>query len=261
MRWLLQEFEDTHKLAHELGRLGLPYSWHKVIPFVGTLNPEPDLGNGEAVVLFGSYTLWRYAQDKGLKPGVFKLRPFVHEASWQPFMLNGPDARFLTVRDIPETLEDDGRKWFLRPVDDSKEEPGNVKTTDEIISLARKVLSLDMNEIPNGSLRHDTQLMLTRPVRILKEWRCWVVDDRVVTYSLYKEGHRVVYRAEIDADALAFAQKLVAHNPGYSRAYVVDICRTEDGLAMIETNCINAAGFYAADLMALASAVDALGGE
>jgi hypothetical protein len=51
---------------------------------------------------------------------------------------------------------------------------------------------------------------------------------------------------------------MVSLNPGYSRAYVLDVCRTEDGLRIIETNCINAAGFYAADLVKLAASVDTL---
>ena len=101
--------------------------------------------------------------------------------------------------------------------------------------------------------------MLTRPVRILREWRVWIVDGRVVTWSLYREGRRVAYRPEIDDDAAAFARAVVEANPGYAPAYALDLCRTEDGLRLPETNCINAAGFYAADLVRLAAAIDDLG--
>ena len=162
----------------------------------------------------------------------------------------------MTLRDVPEQLPDDGKDWFLRPVEDSKEEPGNVKSTGEIIDLANKVLALEEHEIPKGSLRHDTEMMFTKPVRILKEWRLWVVRDEIVTFSLYKEGTRVVYRHEIDEDALEFAKKLVEANPDYALAYVIDICRTNDGLKMLETNCINAAGFYEADLLKLVPSID-----
>jgi len=261
MQWLLQEFEDTFKLAEALDHLGISYSWHKVVPFVGELIPEPAVADSNAVVLFGSYTLWRYAEKQVYRPGVFRLRPFVHEHAWQPYLLNGPDAVFLTVRDIPEQLSNDGRLWFLRPVDDAKQEPGNVKSTQEILGMAENVLTLEEEEIPQGSLRHDTLLMLTTPVRILREWRLWVVDDKIVTYSLYKEGARVVYRHEIDDDALEFAQRMVDINPNYSTAYVIDICRTQEGLKFLETNCINAAGFYAADLLKLATAIDSLSTE
>ncbi|MEP6021440.1 MAG: ATP-grasp domain-containing protein [Paracoccaceae bacterium] len=245
-------------MADALDRLEIPYTWHKVIPFIGELTPAPIIKDPNAVVMFGSYSLWRYAQANDLKPGIFKIRPFVHETSWHPFLLNGADALFLTLRDVPEQLPDDGKDWFLRPVDDSKEAPGTVRSTGDIIALANKVLALQEHEIPNGSLRHDSELMFTQPAHILKEWRLWAVRDEIVTFSLYKEGSRVVYRHEIDDDALVFAKMLVEENPNYAPAYVIDICRTDDGLKMLETNCINAAGFYEADLLQLVSSIDKL---
>lgn len=39
----------------------------------------------------------------------------------------------------------------------------------------------------------------------------------------------------------------------------MDIPRTGDGLRRRETNCITAAGFYAADLITLVRAIDGLG--
>ena len=193
-----------------------------------------------------------------MTPGVFKLRPFVYQPPWQPFLLNGPDAVFLTLRDVPDKMVDTGVQWFVRPVEDSKVLAGSVKTAADILAIARTVLTPDPSEIPNGSLRHDTELMLTKVVRIYAEWRIWVVAGEIVTHSLYKEGARVVYRPEIDTDALAFAQSLVDRNAGYATAYVIDICRTENGLKMLETNCIKAAGLYAADVMRLAAAIDGL---
>lgn len=79
MQWLLQEFEDTHKLAEALDQLAIPYTWHKVVPFIGELIPEPVVADPGAVVMFGSYSLWRNAEANGYWPGVFKLRPFVQE--------------------------------------------------------------------------------------------------------------------------------------------------------------------------------------
>jgi hypothetical protein len=258
MQWILQDFEDTAKLALALERLGLPYSWHKVVPFVGDLQPEPVVADPERVVIFGAYSVWRYAEAKGFRPGVFKLCPFAYEPAWQAHLLNGPGATFATVADLPGLLTQDETLWFLRPVDDSKELAGTVKTSAEILGIAGKVLSLPADELPRGSLRPDTLMMLCRPKVIQKEWRLWIVNDKLVTFSLYREGGRVVYRNEIDDDARAFAAAMIALNPGYSPAYVMDICRTADGLHILETNCINAAGFYAADLLALAAAIDAL---
>ncbi|MCA3486935.1 MAG: ATP-grasp domain-containing protein [Rhodobacter sp.] len=259
MQWILQAFEDTQKLAHALERLGILHSWHKVVPFVGELDPEPQISDRKAVIMFGSYTLWRYAETKGLEPGVFRIAPYVHEKPWQPYMLNGPDALFLTVEQIGTRLaKNDEIEWFIRPVADSKELAGNVRSAAEIRDIALKVLSLEPDEIPIGSLSHDTLMMLTPPVRVLKEWRIWIVKDQIVTWSLYKEGARVTYRREIDDDAFEFAQTLAEANKGYSPAYVMDICRTAQGLRLLETNCINAAGFYEADLFRLAVTIDGM---
>ncbi|MES0808958.1 ATP-grasp domain-containing protein [Roseibium sp. SCPC15] len=258
MQWILQEFEDTAKLADALERLEIPFTLHKVVPFVGDLLPAPHIENPNSVVMFGAYTLWRYAAKKKLHPGVFKITPFINEEPWHPYLLNGPGALIILLRDIPEKLETNEREWFLRPVDDSKEEPGNVKSASDIVRMAERVLALKEDDIPRGSLRHDTMLMLTEPVSILKEWRVWIVNQTIVTYSLYKEGSRVVYRSEIDDDALEFARQMVQLNPDYSPAYVMDICRTADGLRLLETNCINAAGFYAADTTELVKAIEKL---
>jgi len=258
MQWILQQFEGMQKLADALDRLKIPYSWHKVVPFIGELVPEPDVRDPLAVVMFGSYSLWRYAQAKGLHPGVFRIAPFVHEKPWQSFMLNGPDAIFLLIREIEAKLPDDGRHWFIRPVADSKELAGTVRAASEIRETSRKVMALDADEIPNGSLCPDTLMMLTPPVRIFKEWRIWIVNGFVVTYSLYKEGMRVRYRHDIDEDALQFAQTLAGLNKGYSPTYVMDICRTEEGLRLLETNCLNTAGFYGADLARLAEVIDGM---
>lgn len=258
MQWILQEFNDTRKLAEALDRLGIPYTWHKVVPFTGELIPMPAVADPGSVVMFGAYSLWRHAEANGYWPGVFKLRPFVQEKVWHPYLLNGADAQFMTLKEVPERLADDGEEWFLRPVDDSKEEPGNVRRAEDIIRMAQKVLALGEDEIPAGSLRHDTRLMLSKPVRIMHEWRLWAVNGRIVTHLLYKEGSRVVHRHEIDDDALDFAQRMVDINPGYSPAYVLDVCRIEEGLKLLETNCVNAAGFYAADLVRLAAAIDGL---
>lgn len=40
MQWILQQFEDTQKLADALDRLDISYSWHKVVPFIGELVPS-----------------------------------------------------------------------------------------------------------------------------------------------------------------------------------------------------------------------------
>ncbi len=64
MQWILQDIEDSHKLAEALDKSQVAFTLHTVIPFVGELMPEPTVNNPNAVVLFGSYILWRTAEAK-----------------------------------------------------------------------------------------------------------------------------------------------------------------------------------------------------
>jgi ATP-grasp domain, R2K clade family 3 len=222
VQWILQDFEDTAKLAAALDRLGLPDTWHKVVPFVGDLVPWPEIPDPRSVVMFGAYSLWCHAKAHGLWPGVFRLKPFLRQAAWQDHLLNGPGAIIATVARLPDRLADDGTLWFPRPVDDSKDLAGTVKSTGEILDIAAKVLALPAEDLPSGSPQRATELMLCRPMAIQKEWQVWIAQNRIVTFSLYKEGGRGVCRTEIDDDARALGQRMVRLNPDYALAYVMD---------------------------------------
>ncbi|MCH2066399.1 ATP-grasp domain-containing protein [Shimia sp. MIT910701] len=258
MQWLLQDFEDTRKLGDALTSLGRDVSWHKIIPFVGDLTPQPMIKDPKAVVLFGAYSMWKYAETDQLEPGVFRIAPFLEQSVWHPYLLNGTDAHVMSFGECASCFSGDSKMWFLRPVEDSKEVPGRVMAAQDIADLSARVSALPEGELPIGSLRADTLVMLTEPQAIDEEWRLWVVEDRVVTYSRYKQAGQVGYVHDIPEDALRFGQEMAQLNSGYAPAYVIDICRAKAGLRIIETNGINAAGFYAAELEPLIHAIERL---
>ncbi|WP_422064038.1 ATP-grasp domain-containing protein [Shimia sp.] len=255
---MLQDFEDTRKLGDTLLAMGRDFSWHKIVPFVGALTPEPVIKDKRSVVLFGAYSMWKYAESHALEPGVFRIEPFLRQDAWQPYLLNGPDALVIRFDQCGVHLNGTDADVFLRPVEDSKEIPGRVMAASEIVALSKRVSALPEDELPIGSLRGDTEVMLCAPQRILEEWRLWVVDDQVVTYSRYKQAGRVDYVPHIPPEVLAFGETMAQANAGYAPAYVMDICRIADGLRIIETNGINGAGFYAADLKAIVLAIERL---
>jgi ATP-grasp domain, R2K clade family 3 len=258
MHWILQEYEDTIKLQEILERANLSHSMHKVVPFVGELYPEPEVADGSDVVMFGSYSMRHYARKHNYNPGVWELKPYIYEKVWEPYLLNNlNNSKLMTVRELVN-IPIDNSLYFIRPVDDSKELAGTVMDVTEIEYLAKSVLNLKPDECVKGSLVPDTLMMLGTPTNIQSEWRIWVIGNQIVTYSLYKMGRRVIYKNEIDSDALEFAKKMIDLNPKYSKGYVLDICRSNDQLYILETNCINAAGFYASDLTKLVNAIEFL---
>lgn len=261
MQWLLQDFEDTRKLGAVLEDMGRDVSWHKIVPFAGDLLPEPEIKDPNAVLLFGAYSMWRYAEARGLQPGVVRIDPFLKQRAWHPFLLNGSEAMTMPFQDCAVHLQGNTDMWFLRPIEDSKEIPGRVMCAGDIARLSRKVAALPDEDLPVGSLRADTDVMLARPKTIFQEWRLWIVKDRIVSYSRYKSQGRIAYVHEIPKPALAFGASMVQANRGYAPAYVLDICSTADGFRIIETNGLNAAGFYAADLKALVIALEEAFGQ
>jgi hypothetical protein len=135
---------------------------------------------------------------------------------------------------------------------------GTVLTGTELRAKAAAVTELAPERLVAGRLAPDTGLQLSVPTTIQKEWRVWVVAGEVVTYSVYKMAGQMVVRRVIDQDALDFVRSMIMVNPGYSDAYVIDVCRTADGLRIVETNCINFSGYYDADLQKLIGAIESL---
>jgi hypothetical protein len=97
--------EGFESLDAALERLGLPYSLHKVVPFVGTLEPDVDPPPGPVIVM-GSYTLARVARERGWSPGAFldNLDFQVQREHWGELFLNH-DAQVLRFADVPEQLD------------------------------------------------------------------------------------------------------------------------------------------------------------
>src|SRR4051794_5559962 len=94
MHWLLQNniFSETgwDTLVETLARFNIPFSEHKVVPFVGELQPEPQL-NTRNVICFGSYAMRHIAKRNGWVPGVFDLQSVTfleQNHHWGRLMLN-----------------------------------------------------------------------------------------------------------------------------------------------------------------------------
>ena len=101
----------------------------------------------------------------------------------------------------------------------------------------------------------DTLIQIALPKKILKEFRFWVVNGRVVTGSQYMIGNRVVLNSIVDNGAVDFAQKMVDQFQ-IADAFVIDIAMTNDGYRIVECGCINCAGFYKADMQKLITSLE-----
>ena len=74
--WVIQSnFADENGwdvMINTFHRFNIPYSEHKVIPFVGELLPDINIPD-KNVICMGSYSMRHIAKQKGWKPGVYDL--------------------------------------------------------------------------------------------------------------------------------------------------------------------------------------------
>ena len=252
MHWVLQtgfEYErGWTELTATLERNSIPYSLHKVVPFVGELMPSPP-EQLRRVFCVGSYAMRKYARARGWQPGIVDLEDV---ASFQNLM-KSPWRKHLLNSDGIVTTFGDARlngTSFVRPVSDAKFFAGQVIEAAEFRDWQHKVCVL--GEGYGDSLGAATVIQIARPKPIQSEYRFWIVNDRISTGSRYKMGGRVVYDRTIDEDVESFVSILCdPKSADYWRpegSYVVDIARTPDGIKVIELNTINSSGFYAAEV-------------
>ncbi|RYE60784.1 MAG: DUF4343 domain-containing protein [Hyphomicrobiales bacterium] len=234
-----------------LDRFVIPFSVHKVVPFVGDLEPEPAPVSDD-VICIGSYAMRHYAKRRGWNPGVFDLEPHTFERQrdhWGAAMLNA-DSEIMPFGDA----RFDGLK-FVRPVDDTKAFAGGLFEWDEFAKWQHGVATLGENV--GNSLTSETIVQVSSPKMIFQEVRCWVVDGRVITASVYRRASRVIYSSEVEPRLIEFANRL-ADLWSPERAFCLDVCDTPGGLRVVEINTINSAGFYAADMQKLVASLDGL---
>jgi hypothetical protein len=284
MHWVLQhnvfKEEAFDRLVQVLERFNISHSFHRVVPFVGTLIPLDgcDLLDMESyadpmlpklknpVICIGSYSMRHAAKKYSWNPGVFDLMEDGNFQNcmkhWSDLMLNA-DSVVIPFKDASWV----SGERFIRPTDDSKYFAGRMIEADEFLEWQKNVCVLGLDY--GNSLSPDTLIQIATPKKIYAEYRCWVVDSKIVTISLYKRGDKVIYINMDDAlgdQARRFANSVlnygnifaISGNHGWqpSRAFCLDVCETDIGWKIVEINTINSCGFYAANLTSLVLALE-----
>lgn len=253
MRWVIQRGlyneSGAEALTGALRDLGLPFSVHQVIPFADEL--RPDVSASGKIIAMGAQTMMRIAQQRGWDPGVYTGPGFSFERwrqRWGERLLNA-DAEVGRL----DALSPVAPSLFVRPAEDTKSFAGAVMTLQDFLSFRARVLSLG----GEGTISGSTEIVLCLPKDIRREYRVWIVGGRAVTASMYREGSRICEDGRVDAAVTTFAEETAAiWSP--ARAFVLDVAETEDGLKVLEVNCLNGAGLYAADVARLVTAIERL---
>ncbi len=256
MHWIVQDnlFSEAgyRGLMEQLQRHQIEHTIVKVVPFSHELIPE--VNPTGLVYACGSTTLSKVAHERGWTPGSFINENF-HYNRWLEnfgdYLLNPSCVvgKFGEVRTPPNC-----EAFFIRPCEDTKTFSGMVINREDFEIWRFKVL--DLKETYT-TLDADTEIIVAPLKEILREYRFFVVDGKVVTGSLYKMGSRVVSNKDVELEVELFAQRMVDRwQP--ARAFVLDIALTPEGFRVIEINNINSAGFYACDISKIVQAVETM---
>lgn len=243
MHWILEQnlFKEAEwaQLIPTMERFSLPYSVHKVIPFIGELLPPLEPIKGKIICL-GQYSMRHTARANNWTPGVYDLieQTFVVQREhWGDQLLNA-DSEVCAFRDVKIT-----RPTFIRPIEDSKHFNGTV--FDPVYFHEWQDRVCDPKNEYGITLTPNTLVQVTIPKEIYEEYRYWIIDGKIVTRSLYKRGSRVYYSTENIPPQLDIYVRGRLDNWCPHKAFVIDVCTTPNGYKIVEINTINASGFYA----------------
>lgn len=238
--------ENYDSIIRAVQRLGLPY---EVVPVSSDFYEVLHLTTRRKDVFpFGSVKMSRTARAMDWHPGSMLNDNHDYEVYSKHYgdnMLNY-DSRVIRFGDADFFSVE---PFFARPTLDSKAFTGKVFDMGTWEELHR---------LSNGRehvLNDDTLVQVASVKRIQREMRFWVVNGIIVTASTYKMGSIVTTTPPIDPDAYHFCKKMVDVFQ-LARAFVMDVCLSNDEYKVVECGCINSAGFYNADIQKLILALE-----
>ena len=241
-------------LLEQLERQGTSYTLIGMVPFSGevvSVEGEQNLEDLTGPVFgCGKGSMKHAARRYGWSPGYI-------EAASNSDCLNNYGEHMLNHGAVIGKLSEvkpTEQRFFVRPDADNKSFNGQVMNRDEFLDWQRSMSVME----DSATISKDDIIILAPIKAIFAEYRFYVVNGKVVTGSVYKIGHKVVYAPCHEQSVIDFAQQMVdLYAP--SIAFVLDIADTPDGMKVLETNSISSSGFYAIDMGKFVAAINELG--
>jgi len=156
------------------------------------------------------------------------------------------DALHMTIEDffIDERYNDD-ELIFIRPDCDGKEFDGQVIKSKTAKNMLKRYLEYD------SRLNLASEVVLSQPYNVEKEWRCIIVNGKVVTSSMYRLNFKLNKNSEVPKSVIYFAEQRAKEYQPHD-VFAMDIgLVSNDGIPtyyIIECGCANSVGFYLCDI-------------
>lgn len=242
---ILQEFRDA------FAELNIDFEEVRVIPF----SPElPSFDPSSMNIFYGSTTLMLNASsNEEFNTGVFynpiNFNVETYLKKWTHKMLNS-DGVVLKFKKFKENMVNNKPEWFIRPNEDDKSFAGTIMTSSEVIDWYSKIERID-----NPLLNSETLIFVSEKKKILKEWRNFIVNGKVIDSSRYMFNGRLdISKDDCPKEMIDFVEDC-ANEFSPHDIFVMDIAEIYDGYKIIECNCFNGTGFYNHDIGKIVNSV------
>lgn len=256
--WLLQnEFYDPayKKLVDSLNYIAELHPLVKILfinfkPFSVEFDIPADIQPYDKVMVYSTQSLIDFMIATGKTPVAYTNENFNVDV-WKKLL----DDKFLnydTITKSLETLEPALDEFFIRPIYDNKVISGTIMNKSEFNNWKSAILKLSDSYT---TIDKNTLLTYSTIKNIKNEYRFFVIDNTIVTASQYANNKKLCYSDNIPMNVYEFVADINdIFTPDTS--FCIDIAELDTGeLKVIEYNCINTCGLYAADVYKYALAL------
>lgn len=216
-----------------------PVKLFTLIPFTTKMSR---LGATMPFVLTGSTTLNRNAlNSKTYKKGIFfnhNFTPKHYMYGYGDHYLNDNQVIF-EIQNVPKNLFDPDEEIFIRSNDDSKQISGGTCKFSDLLEIQKNT---NVNWMNGDLFSPDSQIVISTVKQIHAEYRFVICNDSILGCSRYRPSIDAYVPQDVKAFALDMTTFWQPHD-----VFVLDICETNNGLKVVECNCVNGSGWYDAD--------------
>lgn len=253
--WLLEKEikhpENDIKLRNTLSNLGIPFIEIEKKSFESI--KYDDIKNVEFDFVYASTNIVEELKDK--ISGIYFNEDNFNYKSWAKHygsnLFNDPKETYIVqVKNLDPSLLNDIEDYFLRPVKDLKSFSGTVVNKNELLHFC--------SEIKEGKytyLDENVELVIAPAYKIEKEWRCFMVNDKVAAASQYKEnGKLLISNKNLPKEMIIFAESM-AKIWSPDKIFTLDIGMANQKYYIIEAQCSNSSGFYDCNMVELVKSI------
>lgn len=232
--------EDTFiKMIKYFKLSKIPYYIISIIPFVHEIDGKiPKVDN--PCVVYGSIGIELVAKQNNWIPGFWKNDNFNEELTRLKLkdLYFNKDAIIMPFSNVSNKIRElKLDEFFIKPNDDSKEFAGEVLSASEFELWLNNLL--DINYLDNI----DFDVVISSAKGVGREWRCVVINKKVVASSLYRNFRKLYQKEGVPKEVIDIAEK-AANIFSPADVFIADVIESDDGLKILEYGCFNSAGLY-----------------